>query len=170
MVATADDRSLPVTGTFPLVGDMNWEKGYVRGSVLGDTACGLLVFAGLIATRTALGGFYLPELALGVMLTVLWPVAVSIAGGYQAHRVGDGPDEYRAVLQAAAALASLVAIIAYATQTPIARSYVMAASRCWPSSPSASGTAGASGCTGAGRRAKGCAGWSSSATRRRWRS
>ncbi|GIH76243.1 exopolysaccharide biosynthesis polyprenyl glycosylphosphotransferase [Planobispora longispora] len=126
MVATADDRSLPVTGTFPLVGDMNWEKGYVRGSVLGDTACGLLVFAGLIATRTALGGFYLPELALGVMLTVLWPVAVSIAGGYQAHRVGDGPDEYRAVLQAAAALASLVAIIAYATQTPIARSYVMA--------------------------------------------
>ncbi|GGS82937.1 exopolysaccharide biosynthesis polyprenyl glycosylphosphotransferase [Planobispora rosea] len=125
MVAATGDRRPPSSGTFPIAGNVNWEKGYVRGAVQGDAACGLLVFAGLIAVRSAAGGLYLPELAVGALLAVLWPVAVSIAGGYQAHRVGDGPDEYRAVLQAAAALASLVAIVAYATQTPVARSYVM---------------------------------------------
>ncbi|MFC4058762.1 sugar transferase [Planomonospora corallina] len=123
---TAAGGRLPVAGAFPAGEGACWEKGYVRGAAWGDAACGLLVFAGLVAVRSADGGLYPPELALGALLTVLWPLAVSIAGGYRTHRVGDGPDEYRAVLQAATALASLVAIVAYATQTPVARSYVMA--------------------------------------------
>ncbi|MBG0827413.1 sugar transferase [Planomonospora sp. ID67723] len=126
MTAAAEDDRRPVTEAFPAADGAGWEKGYLRGAVLGDAACGVSVFAGLIGARTAAGGLYPPELVVGALLTVLWPVAVAVAGGYQAHRVGDGPDEYRAALQGAAGLASLVAIIAYATQTPVARTYVIA--------------------------------------------
>ncbi|MFB9967634.1 sugar transferase [Sinosporangium siamense] len=102
-----------------------WEQGYVLSAVLGDFACSVVAFGGLIAIRMLTSVFYWPELPLGVLLILFWPLAVAFAGGYESHRVGDGPDEYRSVLRAAAAMASLVAIAAYVTQTPVARSYVM---------------------------------------------
>lgn len=112
------------TSDVPLPG-RGWERGYARGAVVGDVACSAAAIAGLIAARSALGDLYWVEIVIGLGLTLAWPLAVAIAGGYEAHRMGDGPDEYRAILQAALGVGSLVAIAAYITQTQPARSLVM---------------------------------------------
>jgi exopolysaccharide biosynthesis polyprenyl glycosylphosphotransferase len=103
-----------------------WFRRYVRTAIAGDLAC---VFAGLttvVVIRSFTGQLTPIEIGLAGVLVASWPVVIAAAGGYDERYLGDAPDEYRRVFQAAAALASLVAIIAYGTQTPIARGYVMA--------------------------------------------
>ncbi|MFC0864182.1 sugar transferase [Sphaerimonospora cavernae] len=67
------------------------------------------------------------EAVLAASLTVGWPIVLALIGGYDLRHLGDGAEEYRKVFHAAGILASVVAISAYLTQTPIARSYVMVA-------------------------------------------
>ncbi|MFC7717566.1 hypothetical protein [Nonomuraea recticatena] len=139
-----------------------WFRRYVRTAIAGDLAC---VFAGLttvVVIRSFTGQLTPIEIGLAGVLVASWPVVIAAAGGYDERYLGDAPDEYRRVFQAAAALASLVAIIAYGTQTPIARGYVMAGLP-WPPWPTCSSATGcASGCTSAVTRASACAAsWSS---------
>ncbi|MFC7645747.1 hypothetical protein ACFQX6_37885 [Streptosporangium lutulentum] len=94
--------------------------------MLGDMACVAVSLLGLVLVRRHLEMLYVSEVWLALFIIGLWPLIVMVTGGYDKRYLGDGSDEYRRIFQATAVMASSVAIVAYATQTPIARGYVMA--------------------------------------------
>ncbi|KAA9376436.1 sugar transferase [Microbispora cellulosiformans] len=104
-----------------------WPRRHVRVMLVGDVACGALSVLGVLGVRLLLGEAGTWESALAASLVVAWPLVVALIGGYDTRHLGDGAEEYRKVLHATAALASVVAISAYLTQTLLARSYVMVA-------------------------------------------
>ncbi|MGI5268585.1 sugar transferase [Nonomuraea sp. CA-218870] len=104
-----------------------WTRAYLRLLLSGDTACALLACASVLAVRL-LNGVYVPaeEFLLGAGLVTAWPVTLALGGAYRQRANGEGTDEFKAVLNGGVGLMAAVAIGAYATQTPIARSFVMA--------------------------------------------
>ncbi|WP_189239868.1 sugar transferase, partial [Planomonospora parontospora] len=103
-----------------------WVRSYVRTAVCGDLACTAMALAGVVVVREVLGYLDMAEVMLVACLAATWPLVVAAMGGYDERYLGEGPEEYHRVLRAALVVASAVAIVAYATQTPIARGYVMA--------------------------------------------
>ncbi|GAA4514429.1 sugar transferase [Nonomuraea ferruginea] len=87
----------------------------------------LLACAVVLGIRL-LNGVYIPaeEFLLGVGLVAAWPVALALGGAYRQRANGEGTDEFKAVLNGGVGLMAAVAIGAYATQTVIARSFVLA--------------------------------------------
>jgi exopolysaccharide biosynthesis polyprenyl glycosylphosphotransferase len=75
-----------------------------------------------------LAGVYIPwiEYLLGFGLIVAWPVALMMGGAYRQRANGEGTDEFKSVFNGGVGLMATVAIMAYATQTAVARSFVMA--------------------------------------------
>ncbi|MFC5820025.1 sugar transferase [Nonomuraea harbinensis] len=104
-----------------------WTRAYLRLLLSGDTACVLLACAVVLGIRL-LNGVYIPaeEFLLGVGLVAAWPVALALGGAYRQRANGEGTDEFKAVLNGGVGLMAAVAIGAYATQTVIARSFVLA--------------------------------------------
>ncbi|GGO17165.1 exopolysaccharide biosynthesis polyprenyl glycosylphosphotransferase [Microbispora rosea subsp. aerata] len=100
---------------------------YSRVLLVGDLLCAAVVFSGVELTRLRLGA-YIPayDLVFGAALTIFWPAVVAIGGGYRRRAHGEGTEEFRSVMQAGLGLTAAVAIMAYLTQTNVARSYVMA--------------------------------------------
>ncbi|MDP9847195.1 sugar transferase [Streptosporangium lutulentum] len=113
-------------GTQQRLGSYVWMRRYLRMAVLGDMACVAVSLLGLVLVRRHLEMLYVSEVWLALFIIGLWPLIVMVTGGYDKRYLGDGSDEYRRIFQATAVMASSVAIVAYATQTPIARGYVMA--------------------------------------------
>ncbi|WP_155342082.1 sugar transferase [Acrocarpospora corrugata] len=104
-----------------------WTRTYARVLVAGDLACAMIACETVIGVRLWLGA-WIPkyEAFLGLSLALVWPVAMAIAGAYRKRVHGEGTDEFRAVFTGGMGLTASVAIGAYATQTTIARSFVMA--------------------------------------------
>ncbi|WP_157248861.1 sugar transferase [Nonomuraea typhae] len=104
-----------------------WTRAYLRLLLLGDVASAVVCCAFVFGVRLAFGA-YIPieEIALGTGLLVAWPVALSLGGAYRQRAHGEGTDEFRAVFNGGIGLMATVAISAYATQTAVARSFVMA--------------------------------------------
>ncbi|MFI6502189.1 sugar transferase [Nonomuraea typhae] len=104
-----------------------WTRAYLRLLLLGDVASAVVCCAFVFGVRLAFGA-YIPveEIALGTGLLVAWPVALSLGGAYRQRAHGEGTDEFRAVFNGGVGLMAAVAISAYATQTAVARSFVMA--------------------------------------------
>ncbi|GLW08811.1 exopolysaccharide biosynthesis polyprenyl glycosylphosphotransferase [Microtetraspora sp. NBRC 13810] len=104
-----------------------WTRSYVRLLVAGDLACAMVACEIVLGTRLALGAF-IPgsEALLGLGLAMAWPVAMALGGAYRKRLHGEGSEEFRIVFNSGLALTAAVAIGAYATQTTIARSFVMA--------------------------------------------
>ncbi|MEV4103092.1 sugar transferase [Nonomuraea sp. NPDC049649] len=104
-----------------------WTRAYLRLLLSGDTACVLLACVCVLGVRL-LSGIYIPaeEFMLGVGLVLAWPVALALGGAYRQRANGEGTDEFKAVLNGGVGLMAAVAIGAYATQTTIARSFVLA--------------------------------------------
>jgi exopolysaccharide biosynthesis polyprenyl glycosylphosphotransferase len=104
-----------------------WTRAYLRLLLFGDTACALLACVCVLGFRLLYGVFVpLIEFLLGVGLVAAWPVALMIGGAYRRRAYGEGTDEFKAVFNGGVGLMATVAIGAYATQTVIARSFVMA--------------------------------------------
>ncbi|GII53546.1 exopolysaccharide biosynthesis polyprenyl glycosylphosphotransferase [Planotetraspora thailandica] len=95
--------------------------------VAGDLLCAVAALAAVQMARIWLGVF-IPayDVTFGVALALIWPVAMGLAGGYRKRAHGEGTAEFRAVTNGGVGLIAAVAIGAYATQTMIARSYVLA--------------------------------------------
>lgn len=108
-----------------LPGIPGWSKSYLQRVVIGDLLCGVAGLGGVVAARQLLGYIAPWEIVLSASLAAVWPLLVHVCGGYDVRSLGEGAEEYRSILRAAATLASAVAIIAYATQTPVARGIVM---------------------------------------------
>ncbi|WP_449065193.1 sugar transferase [Planomonospora algeriensis] len=117
--------SEPLRAPRQRLGSHDWMKHYLRTAAAGDLACVSASLAGVVAVRHQMGYLYAQETWLALCIIMLWPLAMMITGGYDQRYLGDGPEEYRRVFQAAIGMASAVAIAAYATQTPIARGYVI---------------------------------------------
>ncbi|TDD11517.1 sugar transferase [Nonomuraea deserti] len=104
-----------------------WTRAYLRLLLSGDAMCVLLACACVLGVRLV-AGVYIPpaEYLLGFGLVVAWPVALMMGGAYRQRANGEGTDEFKAVFNGGAGLMATVAIMAYATQATIARSFVMA--------------------------------------------
>src|ERR1044072_2772256 len=104
-----------------------WTRSYVRILLAGDMACSVVACETVLGVRLWFGAF-IPETEalLGLSLALIWPLALASGGAYRKRTHGEGTDEFRAVFNGAAGLTAAVAIGAYVTQTPIARSFVMA--------------------------------------------
>jgi exopolysaccharide biosynthesis polyprenyl glycosylphosphotransferase len=105
-----------------------WTTSYLRRAWLADSVCAL--GAGLLALQLrfsgqsyALAGY----LSLSLVLALVWPVSVALAGGYDARFIGVGSDEFRKILTAGVSLTAAVGLAAYATRTEVARGYVIIA-------------------------------------------
>ncbi|GAB2443556.1 sugar transferase [Streptosporangium sandarakinum] len=104
-----------------------WTRSYARVLLVGDVTCAVVACETVLGTRLWLGAF-IPgtEALLGLGLALAWPFSLAIAGAYRRRAHGEGTEEFRAVFDGGVGLTAAVAIGAYATQTTIARSFVMA--------------------------------------------
>lgn len=91
-------------------------------------ACAFVACAVVVGTKLLFGA-YIPteDLMVGAVLTMSWPVSMQLSAAYRERGHGEGSEEFRAVFNGGVGLMAAVAIGAYATQTGIARSFVMAA-------------------------------------------
>jgi exopolysaccharide biosynthesis polyprenyl glycosylphosphotransferase len=94
---------------------------------LTDAFCALV--AGLLAFEVRFGGAAsgAAYFWFGVSLPALWVVALLLAGAYDARFIGVGSEEFRRALNAGICLTTVVAFVAYATKTEVARGYIVVA-------------------------------------------
>ena len=104
-----------------------WTRAYLRLLLGGDAACALAACVCVLGVRL-LYGVYIPlvEFLLGAGLVLVWPAVLAMGGAYRRRAHGEGTEEFRAVFNGGVGLMATVAIGAYATQTAVARSFVMA--------------------------------------------
>jgi exopolysaccharide biosynthesis polyprenyl glycosylphosphotransferase len=108
-----------------------WASLYLRRARLADSACALA--AGLLAFKIRFGGpGHAPGayLALSLSLPLLWPLTVTLSGGYDSRFIGIGSDEFRKIVNAGVCLTAAVAVLSYATKADVARGYVVIALPC----------------------------------------
>ena len=75
---------------------------------------------GLAASSTAVS-----YLGIGAVIASGWMIALQAAGGYDVRHLASGPEEAKRVIRASAVTVSVLAIVCYATKTPIARGFVV---------------------------------------------
>ncbi|MEU7989143.1 sugar transferase [Streptosporangium canum] len=104
-----------------------WTRSYARILLAGDLACAVVACEAVLGVRLWFGA-YIPgtEALLGLGLALAWPFSLAVGGAYRKRAHGEGTEEFRAVFDGGVGLTAAVAIGAYATQTTIARSFVMA--------------------------------------------
>jgi exopolysaccharide biosynthesis polyprenyl glycosylphosphotransferase len=108
-----------------------WTSTYLMQVRIADACCGLA--AGLLAFELRFGANDTGALAyfwLALALPVLWLTGLTLAGAYDSRFIGVGTDEFRRVLNTGVGLTAIVAIVAYASKTDIARGYVLVALPC----------------------------------------
>ncbi|MEV7966795.1 sugar transferase [Sphaerisporangium sp. NPDC088356] len=122
-----EERGVALLDTGPLTASSIWTRSYMRALLAGDMACAMIACEAVMGFRLWVGAF-IPwsELLFGFGLGLAWPGAMALAGVYRERSHGEGSEEFRAVFDGGVGLTAAVAIGAYATQTMIARSYVMA--------------------------------------------
>ncbi|GAA4367120.1 sugar transferase [Actinomadura sp. NPDC048032] len=107
----------------------NWSRSYRRiARVLDFTS---MLMAGVIAFVLRFPGvpteLDAPYVVLTVALPVVWVPTLMLCRAYQPRYVGVGYEEFHRVLRAGFILTAVVAIVAYATKTDVARGYVVMA-------------------------------------------
>ncbi|MFC4112790.1 sugar transferase [Nonomuraea zeae] len=122
-----EESVVALLGAVPRRGSSIWTQAYLRLLLCGDTVCALLACACVLGVRLT-AGVYIPiaEFVLGFGLLVTWPIALMLAGAYRQRANGEGTEEFKAVFNGGVGLMATTAIMAYATQTAVARSFVMA--------------------------------------------
>ncbi|MEV0228367.1 sugar transferase [Nonomuraea sp. NPDC050786] len=122
-----EESAVVLLGAVPRRASSIWTRAYLRLLLCGDTVCALLACVCVLGVRL-LAGVFIPlvEFMLGFGLVVAWPVALMMGGAYRQRANGEGTEEFKAVFNGGVGLMATVAIMAYATQTVIARSFVMA--------------------------------------------
>ncbi|MFC4011038.1 sugar transferase [Nonomuraea purpurea] len=104
-----------------------WTRAYLRLLLCGDTVCAMLACLCVLGIRLVTGAFIpVVEFVLGFGLVIAWPIALMMGGAYRQRANGEGTEEFKSVFNGGVGLMAAVAILAYATQTAIARSFVMA--------------------------------------------
>ncbi len=105
-----------------------WERRYVRLLIAFDLAAALA--AALAAFLVRFGsemGSSIPYLVLTGLIPVAWLLSMSLGRAYETRFLGGGSEEFRRVVNSAARLIALVAVVSYASKAEIARTYVLVA-------------------------------------------
>ena len=86
-----------------------------------------VIAAGAAVTlAAALGtGSFGSALLLGAVAVLVFTAMVTIMRGYERHNLGDGPDEFQAVLRASVVVAAALMALAYLTPVEVPRSAVL---------------------------------------------
>ncbi|WP_249714063.1 exopolysaccharide biosynthesis polyprenyl glycosylphosphotransferase [Rhizomonospora bruguierae] len=108
---------------------LGWAGRYVRGLVLADLAVGLA--GGGLAFGVRFGQTVTAYNRIYFLLTVLLPLvftgALALNRAYERRYLFVGSEEYARVIRAGLGLIAAAAIVAYALELPLARSYVVLA-------------------------------------------
>jgi exopolysaccharide biosynthesis polyprenyl glycosylphosphotransferase len=113
------------------VGQASWDRAYLRRAAAVDFLCAVAASALAFGVRIAGEGYGVTEYVwMSLSLPVLWIASLGLARAYDSRFIGVGSDEFRRVLNAGVGLIAVVAIIAYASKTDIARGYVVLAIPC----------------------------------------
>ena len=84
------------------------------------------VVSSTLALQVRFSGHITPEYAaLSVAFPLLWVMTLWLAGAYDDRYIGTGSDEFRKVLNAGVSLTAGLAILSYAINTELSRSYLM---------------------------------------------
>lgn len=109
-----------------------WQRPYALALVAFDA--GALAVAGFLCQALAVDagqqlpfhyGWY-PYSLVGLVLIPLWLGVVALSGGYALRRVGNGSEEYRAVVVAGARLAALLCIFLVLNEMVVSRRFLIA--------------------------------------------
>lgn len=71
--------------------------------------------------------FETSSVSFSLALTAAWWLVLLVHGAYDVHRLGHGPEEYRAIASATLRVFAVVALFSYAFRLQIARGYVLIA-------------------------------------------
>ncbi|WP_232291773.1 sugar transferase [Frankia sp. QA3] len=111
-----------------------WERRF-GWLLLGSDAAACVVAAG-VAYLVRFGGLVefdlkpvsaTPYVVMSVVLPVIWVLSMFLGRAYESRFLGGGSEEFRRVLNAAAHLTAVVAVLSYATKAELARAYVLIA-------------------------------------------
>jgi exopolysaccharide biosynthesis polyprenyl glycosylphosphotransferase len=103
-----------------------WAKDYLRKAAVVDFGCAILGVFCAVQLRFG-NNVTVTYVALSLTLPLLWIAALWIAGGYDVRFVGTGSDEFRKVLNAGVGLTAAVALVSFAVDLKLSRSYVVIA-------------------------------------------
>ncbi len=110
-----------VTVTAPA--ERDWCDWYVPAAVGVDLLAGCT--AALVALTVRFGTEFSSVYGVAsVVFPLLWVLALAANRVYEPRFLGTGAEEYRRVLNGGMHLAAIIAIVAYATKTDVARGYV----------------------------------------------
>ncbi|WP_462203274.1 nucleoside-diphosphate sugar epimerase/dehydratase, partial [Frankia sp. CcWB3] len=113
---------------------VRWERPY-GWLLVGSDAVACVVAAG-VAYLVRFGGLVefdlkpvsaTPYVAMSILLPVAWVLSMYLSRAYESRFLGSGSEEFRRVLNAAAQLTAVVAVLSYATKAELARAYVLIA-------------------------------------------
>ncbi|WP_374615782.1 sugar transferase [Frankia sp. AgKG'84/4] len=111
-----------------------WERRY-SWLVLALDAAACVIAAG-VAYLVRFGGLIkfdlkpvsvTPYLAMSVVLPLVWVLSLFLGRAYESRFLGNGSEEFRRILNSAAHLTAVVAVVSYATKAELARAYVLIA-------------------------------------------
>jgi exopolysaccharide biosynthesis polyprenyl glycosylphosphotransferase len=101
-----------------------WTRTYLRRARAADAIAALL--SSTIALQVRFNGHITHEYeALSLVFPVLWVAVLLISGSYDVRYVGTGSDEFRKVLNAGVSLTAAMAILSYAVNTELSRTYLV---------------------------------------------
>jgi exopolysaccharide biosynthesis polyprenyl glycosylphosphotransferase len=101
-----------------------WVRPLVRRSAVGDGQ----IAAGVVGLATfSLHGMRPYSLFFAAGAALVWVLAVLVSRGYEARRMGDGPDEFQSLLRAAFGVVAGMGVVAYSFQVLLPRRLVLIA-------------------------------------------
>lgn len=119
VVVASDHRAEWLTGR-----PATWTRGYLRRAACADFAVAAASAAAAVVLRFGIHPT-VKYLLLSSVLPVVWVLALSVFGGYDARFIGTGSDEFRKVLNAGWSLAAGLALASYAVNNELSRSYLL---------------------------------------------
>jgi exopolysaccharide biosynthesis polyprenyl glycosylphosphotransferase len=101
-----------------------WTRTYLRQACAVDATAALL--SSTLALQVRFNGHITHEYeALSLAFPVLWVAVLLVAGSYDVRYIGTGSDEFRKVLNAGVSLTAGLAILSYAVNTELSRTYLV---------------------------------------------
>jgi FlaA1/EpsC-like NDP-sugar epimerase len=101
-----------------------WTRTYLRRARAADAVVALL--SSTMALQIRFNGHITHEYeALSLAFPVLWLAVLLLSGSYDVRYVGTGSDEFRKVLNAGVSLTAGLAILSYAVNTELSRTYLV---------------------------------------------
>lgn len=101
-----------------------WAAPYARRVLVGDVVTAAVVLAPLLASAPSTQPYAVGGAMLGAGL---WAAGLGLARGYDIRRLGDGPEEFQAILRVGGSVLALLGLIAYSFQWMLPRRDVLVA-------------------------------------------